>query len=413
MTTHQKIALDLSSEAFLREPHPSYKLGRQHCPVYPVPDQDLVMVFGYDEVLEALMKPKIFSSKNEESILGASIHNPECQAIYKTGWPQVPTLLTNDPPSHTRFKKLVNQAFTRDRVAGMQGHMEAMADALIDNFIDDGECNFIDQFANPLPCQVIAEQLGFHESDIPKVKVWSDAFIDLIGTDMTSEEQVDRAKRVVAFQHYMKACLDERRTHPREDVLTDLVNARVDDETPLNEAELLNVAQALLVAANTTTSHMLSGGLLALIDHPVQLAKVRENPDLIPNMVEELLRLQTPTQGMWRRASEDTELGGVSIKKGTMLMLMFTSANRDEKHFPRPDDFDVERDFSTAHLAFSRGVHTCIGMMLARQELVCAFRQILKRLDNIRLSRSSPRPQFEPSLIFRGLESLHIEFTAR
>ncbi len=371
------------------------------------------MVFGYDEVLEALMKPKIFSSKNDESVLGASIYNPECQEIYKTGWPQVPTLLTNDPPSHTRFKKLVNQAFTRDRVAGMQGHIEAMADDLIDSFIEDGECQFIEQFANPLPCQVIAEQLGFHERDIPKVKVWSDAFIDLIGTDLTSEQQIERAKRVVEFQHYMKACLDERRTNPREDVLTDLVNARVDDETPLNEAELLNVAQALLVAANTTTSHMLSGGLLALIDHPAQLAKVRKDPSLIPNMVEELLRLQTPTQGMWRRASEDTKLGGVSIKEGTMLMLVFTSANRDEKYFPRADEFDVERDLSTAHLAFSRGVHTCIGMMLARQELACAFRQILKRLDNIQLSKSSPRPQYEPSLIFRALESLHIEFTTR
>lgn len=413
MTTHQNTPLDLTSEAFLREPHPSYRLGRQHCPVYHVPDQDVVMVFGYDEVLEALMKPKIFSSKNDESVLGASIHNPECQAIYKTGWPQVPTLLTNDPPSHTRFKKLVNQAFTRERVAGMQGHMEAMADGLIDRFIEDGECQFIDQFANPLPCQVIAEQLGFHERDIPKVKVWSDAFIDLIGTEMSSEQQVERATRVVEFQHYMKACLDERRTHPREDVLTDLVNARVDDETPLNEAELLNVAQALLVAANTTTSHMLSGGLLALIDHPEQLAKVQENPELIPNMVEELLRLQTPTQGMWRRAAENVELGGVSIKKGTMMMLVFTSANRDEKYFSRPDEFDVERDFSTAHVAFSRGVHTCIGMMLARQELVCAFRQLLKRLDNITLSKSSPRPQYEANLIFRGLESLHIEFTTR
>ncbi len=413
MSAHQNIALDLTSEAFLREPHPSYRLGRHHCPVYNVPDQDVVMVFGYDEVLEALMKPKIFSSKNDESVLGASIYNPECQEIYKTGWPQVPTLLTNDPPSHTRFKKLVNQAFTRDRVAGMQGHIEAMADDLIDSFIEDGECQFIEQFANPLPCQVIAEQLGFHERDIPKVKVWSDAFIDLIGTDLTSEQQIERAKRVVEFQHYMKACLDERRTNPREDVLTDLVNARVDDETPLNEAELLNVAQALLVAANTTTSHMLSGGLLALIDHPAQLAKVRKDPSLIPNMVEELLRLQTPTQGMWRRASEDTKLGGVSIKEGTMLMLVFTSANRDEKYFPRADEFDVERDLSTAHLAFSRGVHTCIGMMLARQELACAFRQILKRLDNIQLSKSSPRPQYEPSLIFRALESLHIEFTTR
>ena len=140
---------------------------------------------------------------------------------------------------------------------------------------------------------------------------------------------------------------------------------------------------------------------------------MQDNPELIPNMVEELLRLQTPTQGMWRTAAEDTELGGVAIKKGEMLLLLFTSANRDEKYFPNPDDFDVERNFSAAHVAFSRGVHTCIGMMLARQELVCAFRQILKRMDNITLADPSQRPRYEASLIFRGLETLDIAFTAR
>ncbi|MDA9941890.1 cytochrome P450 [Luminiphilus sp.] len=407
------MTIDLSSESFLREPHESYRLGRQHHPVYRVPDQNLIMVFGYDPLLEALMKPKVFSSKNTESVLGASIHNPECQEIYREGWPQVDTLLTNDPPSHTRFKKLVNQAFTKERVDGLQGHFEAMADKLIDGFIAKGQCGFIDEFANPLPSKVMAQQLGIQEKDIAKIKVWSDAFIDLIGTDMTSDEQIQRARLVVEFQHYMKGCLDERRIHPSQDLLTDLVNARVDEETPLNEAELLNVAQAILVAANTTTAHMLSGGLLRLIDNPEQCAKVQDNPELIPNMVEELLRLQTPTQGMWRTAAEDTELGGVAIKKGEMLLLLFTSANRDEKYFPNPDDFDVERNFSAAHVAFSRGVHTCIGMMLARQELVCAFRQILKRMDNITLADPSQRPRYEASLIFRGLETLDIAFTAR
>ena len=407
------VTIDLSSESFLREPHDSYRLGREHYPVYRVPNQNVIMVFGYDPILEALMKPKIFSSKNTESVLGASIHNPACQEIYQTGWPQVDTLLTNDPPSHTRFKKLVNQAFTKERVEGLKDHFEAMADTLIDGFIERGHCQFIDEFANPLPSQVMAQQLGIQEEDIGKVKIWSDAFIDLIGTEMTSDEQVQRARLVVEFQHYMKGCLDERRSHPRIDLLTDLVKARVDDETPLNEAELLNVAQAILVAANTTTSHMLSGGLLRLIDNPEQCAKVRAHPELIPNMVEELLRLQTPTQGMWRTATEDTELDGVAIKKGEMLLLVFTSANRDAKYFTDPDAFHVERSFSAAHVAFSRGVHTCIGMMLARQELVCAFRQILKRMDNITLLDPSQRPRYVASLIFRGLENLDIAFTAR
>ena len=403
-------AIDLTDEAFLREPHSTYALARSEAPVYRVPGQDLVMVFGYDQVLEALMKPTVFSSRNEEALLGPSIHNPRCQEIYQQGWPQVETLLTNDPPSHTRFKKLVNRAFTRERVAGMAGHITAMVDKLIDDFIDRGRCEFVSEFAIPLPCIVIAQQLGIDEDDVPRVKAWSDAFIDLIGSELTPEEQEERAHQVVEFQHYVKARIDERRTEPREDMLTDLVNARVDDERPLDEAELLSVAQQMLVAANTTTSHMLSGGILTLIDNPEEFAKVRANPDLIPNMVEELLRLQTPTQGMWRRAVEDTELGGVKIPAGTMLVLMYPAANRDEKYFPNPDKFEIERDFSTAHVAFSRGIHTCIGMMLARQELVCAFQRIFDRMEDIRLTEGVERPEYVPSLLFRGLDTLDISF---
>ena len=403
-------AIDFFAEAQLREPHAGYAAARQQHPVYKVPGQDMVMVFGYDQVLEALMKPNVFSSRNEEALLGNSIHNPRCREIYARGWAQEQTLLTNDPPSHTRFKKLVNRAFTRDKVEAMEGHITGIVDALIDQFIDDGHCEVVSQFAIPLPCTVIAQQLGIDESDVPQVKRWSDAFIELIGSELSEDEQAQRAELVVEFQHYLNARIDERRTNPKQDMLTDLLNAWVDDERPLNSDELLSVAQQLMVAGNATTSHMLSGGLLTLIDHPEQFAKVRANPALIPNMVEELLRMQTPTQGMWRHATVDTELGGVPIAAGTMLMLMFTSANRDEKYFKNPEAFDVERDFSAAHLAFGRGIHTCIGMMLSRQELACAFRRIFARLDNIQLQSADARPEYLPSLMFRGLHNLSITF---
>ena len=406
-------AIDFDSEQHLREPHADYAIGRRESPVYKMPGKDLVMVFGYDQVLEALMKPMVFSSRNEQALLGPSIHSARCREIYARGWPQVETLLTNDPPSHTRFKKLVNRAFTREKVDALEAHLVGMVDSLIDRFAAAGHCEFVRQFAIPLPCTVIAQQLGIDEADVPRVKVWSDAFIELIGSALSEDEQAKRAEQVVEFQHYMKARIDERRTAPRADMLTDLLNARVDDERPLDEAELLSVAQQLMVAGNATTSHMLSGGLLTLIDNPAQLARVRADPAVIPNMVEELLRMQTPTQGMWRRAVQDTELGGVPIPAGTMLLLMFTSANRDEKYFPDPDAFDISRDFSTAHLAFSRGIHTCIGMMLSRKELVVAFRRLLERLDDIRLTPGVERPRYIPSPLFRGLHELQISFRAR
>ncbi len=402
--------IDFFAESQLREPHAGYAAARQQQPVYKVPGQDTVMVFGYDEVLEALMKPNVFSSRNEEALLGNSIHNARCREIYARGWPQEETLLTNDPPSHTRFKKLVNRAFTRDKVAEMESHITDIVDNLIDKFIDDGQCEFISQFAIPLPCTVIAQQLGIDESHVQQVKLWSDAFIELIGSELSENEQAKRAEMVVEFQHYLHARIEDRRTNQKPDMLTDLVNAQVDDERPLNAGELLSVAQQLMVAGNATTSHMLSGGLLTLIDHPDQFAKVRANSALIPNMVEELLRMQTPTQGMWRHAKEDTQLGGVPIAAGTMMLLMFTSANRDEKYFKQPDQFNVERDFSAAHLAFGRGIHTCIGMMLSRQELVCAFRRIFARMDNFKLQNADARPAYLPSLMFRGLHTLPITF---
>jgi cytochrome P450 len=406
-------AIDFDSEQHLREPHADYAIGRRESPVYKMPGKDLVMVFGYDQVLEALMKPMVFSSRNEQALLGPSIHSARCREIYARGWPQVETLLTNDPPSHTRFKKLVNRAFTREKVDALEAHLVGMVDSLIDGFAAAGHCEFVRQFAIPLPCTVIAQQLGIDEADVPRVKAWSDAFIELIGSALSEDEQAKRAEQVVEFQHYMKARIDERRTAPRADMLTDLLNARVDDERPLDEAELLSVAQQLMVAGNATTSHMLSGGLLTLIDNPAQIARVRAEPALIPNMVEELLRMQTPTQGMWRQAVQDTELGGVAIPAGTMLLLMFTSANRDEKYFRDPDTFDVGRDFSTAHVAFSRGIHTCIGMMLSRKELVVAFRRILERLDDIRLTPGVERPRYIASSLFRGLHELQISFRAR
>ena len=403
-------SLDFFDPATLSEPFAAFDVARQHAPVYKVPGQDMTFVLNYDLVKEALMQPLLFSSKNDEALLGTSIHVPECAEIYKKGWPQLPTLLTNDPPEHTRFRKLVNRAFTAPRVDQMEAHIVGVVDGIIDNFIDDGQIDYVKHFAVPLPCIIIAQQLGIDEADIPKVKAWSDAFIELIGSDLSVEEQVVRANMVVEFQLYMMERLLDRKKNPRDDMLTDLVQATVDDERPLSDAEILCVAQQILVAGNATTTHMLAGGLLTLMQNPDQMAKVRGDENLIPALVEELVRRQSPTKRMWRKAVEDTELNGVAIPKNSMLLLMFSAANRDPKYFPNPNALDVERKYEVPHLAFSRGIHTCIGMMLSRKEQVCAFRQVLRRMDNIRLAEGAETPGYIPSLMFRGLESLPIQF---
>ena len=158
--------MDWTDEEHLREPHAVYRKGRRECPVHKVPGQDLVMVFGYDEVIEALMKPMVFSSRNEQALLGSSINSARCREIYARGWPQVETLLTNDPPSHTRFKKLVNRAFTREKVDALEDQVTGIVDGLIDRFAAAGHCEFVRAFAIPLPCTVIARQLGIDEADV-------------------------------------------------------------------------------------------------------------------------------------------------------------------------------------------------------------------------------------------------------
>ena len=403
-------SLNFFDPSTLSEPYSAFDLARDQAPVFKVPGQDMFFVLSYDLVKEALMQPLLFSSKNDEALLGKSIYVPECIEIYKKGWPQLPTLLTNDPPEHTRFRKLVNRAFTAPRVDQMEQHIVGQVDQIIDRFIDQGECEFVEQFAIPLPCSIIAQQLGIDEADVPQVKAWSDAFVELIGSELTVDEQVVRANMVVEFQHYMMERLEERKSKPRDDMLSDLVHATVDDESPLSDVEILCVAQQIMVAGNATTTHMLAGGLLTLMQNPAQMAKVRADEALIPALVEELVRLQTPTKGMWRSATEDTELNGVAIPKGSMLLLMFAAANRDPKYFANPSVLDVERKSEVPHLAFSRGMHTCIGMMLSRKEQVVAFRQLLRRMDNIRLADGVSAPSYIPSLMFRGVEALAIQF---
>jgi cytochrome P450 len=188
-----------------------------------------------------------------------------------------------------------------------------------------------------------------------------------------------------------------------------MVNARIDGERELDTAELLSMVQQFLVAGNETTTNSLAGGILLLIQNPGEFAKILANPDLIKNMVEEVLRLESPTNSMWRIVKRDAELGGVAIPAGSTLLLRYGSGNRDAAKFPDPDRFDVERKNAQMHLAFGRGTHSCIGAMLSRKEMNVAFRRVTARLKNPRLAPGNDLSH-HINLLLRGLKSLHIEF---
>lgn len=393
----------------MQNPFPMYQWALANSPVMEIPGTGMKIVMSYDMCSEATGRVEEFSNDFTGAIAGAMAEDPEVKAIIEKGWPQINTLLTADPPVHTRFRKLVNLAFSMPRVNALEDGIRAKVNRLIDGFIDKGECEIVSEFSVSLPVQVICEQLGFELSEQANVKRWSDAFADRLGHMISKERELECAHEVVEFQHAVKAKIDARRATPTDDLLSDIVNARIDGERPLDDAEILSVAQQLMVAGNETTTHSLAGGIVHLAQNPDAQAKVRANPAIIPNMIEEVLRLDTPTAGMWRVVKKDCSLGGHDFKAGEMIMLRYAAANRDPAKYADPDRFDPERQNARTHLAFGKGIHMCVGNMLSRKEMTVAFQQLLARLDDIRIADGA-QLKVSPNLLLRGLISAPITF---
>jgi cytochrome P450 len=400
----------------IADPFEYYQAWLPKSPVIKLSD-GMFLVLSYEHCVEATGRVDVFSNNFQASLSGAMAEDSDVSAILAKGWPQVDTLLTADPPVHTRFRKLVNLAFSAKRVAAIEADMRAVVIDLIDKMAEKGRCDFVTDFAIPLPVAMIAGQIGMSSDDLERVKRWSDAFVDRLGRMISKERELECAREVVEFQHFVKTKIDERRAHPTEDLLSDLVHAQVDDERPLEDGELLSIMQQLMVAGNETTTSALAGGLLQLIRNPDQMEKAvaavdAGNDRAIINLVEEVLRSESPTAGMWRAVLQDTELGGVAIPKGAMVQLRYAAANRDPAKYPDPDRFDMERANARSHLAFGKGIHMCVGNMLSRKEMAVAFTELLARLTDFALADGHD-PVWPPNMLLRGLTTLPINFRPR
>lgn len=372
------------------------------------------VVYSYDLCSEAATKPEIFS--NDFTSLMGREQDEEIQAILAEGWPDLPTLLTADHPVHTRNRKLVNLAFSAPRVNAIEADMRQKSIELIEAFADRGECEFVEEFGVPLPVAMIAGQIGL-DDDPKRVKRWSDAAVDRFSQMVDHQRKLECARSLVEFQHYMKGLIDDRRANGGNDLLTDLVEARVEGETPLSDPEIMSLMQQFMVAGNETTTSTLAGGLLQLIRNPDQMAKAKaaaggRDPKLLGNLVEEALRYETPTAGMWRIVKQDTELGGMKIPNGAVVQLRYAAANRDPKKFADPDKFDIERTNARTHLAFGKGPHMCVGNMLSRKEMLVAFDELLERLDNFAVADENAI-RILPNILLRGVTHLPITFTRK
>jgi len=406
---------DFADPAILAYPHDVLATLRATQPVCPVRDprgSTIYLVTSAALVDEATKRTEDFSSKFAHLLVAGDAANPEVAEILSHSGEGGATglLLSSDDPEHKRYRALVNQVFAQGRVANLAPTVERIVDELLDAMVAKGEANFVDDFAVLLPTYVIADILGLSREDWHLVRTWSDSVIRIVSRMGTPEQEIAAAHDVVAFQRFIRETVAARRREPRDDLISNLVSVRLDGLDPLTDVEAAALTFEISVAGNETTRNTLMSGLVQLLRHPDQMDALRDDPALVANAVEELLRYETPATSMWRIAARDTELGGFPLPAGAELLLRYDAANRDPAKFADPDAFDIRRKNARLHVAFGApGVHRCLGQMLARKELSIALPRLLARLRNIRIVEGSDTAYW-PGLLHRGIGSLHIAF---
>jgi len=310
-------------------------------------------------------------------------------------------MLNSDPPDHGRLRTLVNKAFTARRVEQLRPRITAITEALLDDMSTQGEVELLAAFAFPLPVTVICELLGVPVADRDQFRAWSATIVS-----ETVSPEVFQA-HATAMTGYFRTLLAARRREPADDLLSALISAR-DEGDRLSENELLSMAWLLLVAGHETTVNLIGSGVLALLQHPGELARLRSDPALLGGAVEELLRYVSPVNdATFRFTGEPVELGGVSIGPGEVVLVSLSGANRDPSRYADPDRLDLGRD-SGGHLAFGHGIHYCLGAPLARLEAEIAFAGLLERFGSIALAVPLSELRWRPSSLIHGLESLPV-----
>jgi cytochrome P450 len=375
---------DTTSDEFAAHPEPFFETLRQECPVWKDERSGIYWITTYDDVKNAARRPHLFS--NHRQVFGAG--DPELQAIQATGYPEVPTITPSDPPEHLRYRKLIFRSFSRNFVETLEPAISDIVNGLIDKFICRGEVDFEREFAALVPGYVIADALGVPREDQGLFMRWTDEITaTIMFFEALSREQELRYKRsFVEFQHYFAGKIEDKRANPQNDMISLLVTARVEGERPLDVPEILDIIRIIMLGGNETTASWIAGTMLILLDHPDVMQPVRDDRSLIPQMLEETLRLLSPSR--WNRRTVEGSsctVGGVEIPEGATVRLVWNSGNYDEKYFPEPYKFDMDRTGPT-HLSFGHGVHYCVGKDLARAEARLAFQILFDRLADIQLA---------------------------
>ena len=394
----------LLSQAVRANPYPYYAALRREAPIHPLlPGAPVYAITRYADVIHVLRHPEIFSSGAlQVALQGGGIGiGPNSGALAGHRLLASRMMIATDPPDHGRLRRLVNRGFTPRRVAALEPRVRELARRFLEEALRGGQLELVRGFSIPLPVTVIAELLGVEPSLTDQFKAWSDAFV--IGLSGAAGEYTrdDICRAADEMADYIERIAAERRASPRDDLISVLVEAEEGDA--LSTGELMAFVVLLLIAGNETTTNLIGNGVKALLAHPDQLARVRANPKLVPALVEEVVRYDSPIQALPRSTGADVELPSGPVPAGSTLLVFFAAANHDESQFPDAERFDIERS-APGHVAFGNGIHYCLGASLARLEAKVAFETLLARCQRLELAGDSI-PMLD-SLVLRGPRSL-------
>jgi cytochrome P450 len=396
----------LTAGEFFADPYATYARLRAEDPVHWCEPWGQWVITRFEDVLAVNKDPQRFSSAGWEkrfmAELPAEVRKlPNMQRHYGTK-----VLSMTDPPEHTRLRRLVVRSFTPRVLEALRPSIEELVQELLDAVAGRPVFDFIEDFAYPLPAIVIARLLGAPDDARHDFMRWSKDIVDFVGTGHADSARALRNETTLReFRAFLEPVIQERRAHPRDDLMSILASTGEDGDR-LTDDELVSTCIVLLFAGHETTANLLGNGLLALLRHPEQLGRLREEPGLMPTAVEELLRYDSPVQRNRRIALVDVELGRTTIRRGDPVMVFMGSANRDAAKFADPDTLDVGRA-PNPHQAFGHGIHFCVGAALSRLEAPIALLALLERFPRLRPADDYVA-RWRPNITFRGLESLEL-----
>ena len=420
MTDLTQEEVDLTDVEIQQCPYDAYKKLRDNAPVYQDPKTGFFIVTRYEDVRHVLKDTENFKSsygaagQKAEGNINTEHVNKGTQLFKEKGWVPAPTLAGRDDPNHKEMRSIFDQAFRPGKIKELEPNVESLSYELIDAFLDDGYCDWVEQFSIPLPLKIIGIQMGIeNEEDLWKIKKSTDAFFHRIGMMLSQEEELETIEREIEGQHYFQPIFEKLRKCPNDTLLSELVNTEIEQwGRTLNDNELHAEMMAdTFVGGSETTTNALSAGIKLLIEKKDVWGMLKENSEkYLKVFVEEVLRLESPVQSLMRNTHEDVDLNGIKIPAGSIVNVRYAAANRDENYFENPEEINLERKKAGAHMAFGSGVHHCLGAPLARRELYWGFKAALDSFDDMWFAEGKNNFEYHPHYLLRSLKELHIEF---